>query len=101
MAKIDVTAFVHMANRHCCDYSKKEWVAETWCFKVAGDEDLIFIGEQFVSVEIPANFNPVPAQVAALEAQKLAALEKYQESVANINDRLSKLLALTNEVVKP
>ena len=38
--------------------------------------------------------NVIAAQVAGLEAGKLAALEEYQRTVAEINERLSKLLAL-------
>jgi len=51
-----------------------------------------------VTVPLPDDFNPVAAEVAALEQQKVIALRAYQESVAEINERLSKLMAITNEV---
>lgn len=50
--------------------------------------------EHEVSLPIPDEFDPVPAQVAALEAQKLAALADYRAAVGAINDRLQKLLAI-------
>jgi hypothetical protein len=51
-----------------------------------------------VTVELPEDFNPVAAEVDALQARKAKALEDYQRTVAQINDRLSKLQAITNEV---
>jgi hypothetical protein len=75
----------------------RAWVPEVWAFQMDNAEDRIYIGTQTVSVEVPEDFNPVPAQVAALEAEKAKALAKYQQSVAQINERLSKLLAITNE----
>lgn len=53
-----------------------------------------------ITVPLPDDFNPVAAEVASLEAQKLQALQQYQTSVAVINERLSKVLALTNEVAE-
>jgi len=47
---------------------------------------------------LPADFNLTAIEVAELQAQKVAALEDYQRSVANINERLAKLQALTCEV---
>ena len=51
-----------------------------------------------VTVDLPPDFNPISAEIASLEAEKALALEQYQKSVARINDRLSKLQAITNEV---
>lgn len=47
--------------------------------------------------DLPASFDPTGAQVASLEALKVEALEKYQETVARINQELSKLQAITYE----
>ena len=52
-----------------------------------------------VTLPLPENFNVHSAQVAALEAEKTNAIAAYQATVASINDRLSKLLALSNEGV--
>ena len=51
-----------------------------------------------VTLPLPEDFNPVSAEVLSLEAQKLTVLADYQRTVAEINTRLSKLQAITNEV---
>ena len=53
--------------------------------------------EHEVTLPLPEEFNVHAAQVAALEAEKQKAIADYQAAVVSINDRLSKLLALTNE----
>lgn len=54
--------------------------------------------ERIVTVDEPPAFNVTAAEVAALQAQKAQALEDYQRTVSQINERLSKLQAITNEV---
>lgn len=46
-------------------------------------------------VEVPDDIDMVAAQIAALNAEKQRAMDLYQASVKEINDRLSKLQALT------
>jgi hypothetical protein len=53
--------------------------------------------EASVEVDVPDDFNIVAAHVNSLEAERARALAEYQEKVASINERLSKLLAITNE----
>ena len=45
-------------------------------------------------VEVPDEINMIAAQVAALEAAKVAALDEYHASVSKLNERLSKLQAI-------
>lgn len=66
--------------------------------KTSGDALGLFVGEVDIDYVVPADWNPVAAEVSVLEAQKAQALADYQATVAQINERLSKLLALTNEV---
>ena len=49
-----------------------------------------------VTLPLPANFNMHAAQVASIEAEKLKAIADYQATIASINERLGKLLALSN-----
>lgn len=49
-------------------------------------------------VEVPDQVNVVAGMVANLEAAKKKALDDYNATVKQINDRLQKLLAITNEV---
>lgn len=57
----------------------------------------VYVGPVSVDYEIPADFNPVAAQVKALKAKKAEALDAYNRTVAQINEQLSKLLAITHE----
>ena len=92
--KHTVTGYVFMENNYTSDYSQMVWTPRIWAVRVRDENDRVFIGAKDFEVEVPDDWNPVPHQVAALEAEKRAALEKYQRDVASINDRLSKLLAL-------
>jgi hypothetical protein len=98
--KQTVTVFVSMDERFVAVDGKHayRWVPMVWPFRMDDNEARINIGEQTVEVEVPDNFSPVAGQVAALRAQEQKELENYQNTVAKINDRLSKLLALTNGV---
>lgn len=56
------------------------------------------LSELELSYTPPEEFNPVSAEVAAIEAAKIKAVAVYQASVKRLNDQLSKWLAITNEV---
>ena len=92
--KKTITGYVHMAYRYDDDYRIKSWIPELWSCKVAENENRVFIEEQQFTVDIPDDFDPIPGQVAALEEKKREALAEYQRTVAEINDRLSKLQAI-------
>lgn len=96
--KQEVKIHLFMSYELTKDYLGREWVPDLWAVRVDENEKRIYIGQQIVTVEVPDDFNPIPAQVAALEKEKDDALAKYRQSVADINERLSKLLAITNEV---
>ena len=57
----------------------------------------MYVGPHEVTYDVPADWNPVAAEVATLEAQKRQALEDFQNTVAKINERLSKLQAIAKE----
>jgi len=61
------------------------------------DKDLTPIAEkvEFTVENVP---DPIALAIGIIERQKLDALEKFQTATAELNDRLSKLQALTNEV---
>jgi hypothetical protein len=94
--KATLKAYLYMVQEY--DFSipgiPKVWKPDLWAHKAADSESRIFIREIAVEVEPPEDFNPVPAQVTALEAEKARALAEYQKSVAEINERLSKLLCI-------
>jgi hypothetical protein len=55
----------------------------------------LYIGPIDVEYTIPSDFNPVAAEVASIEDLKLKALDAYNNSVQSLNERLSKLQAIT------
>ena len=57
-------------------------------------ENYTLVGQQEIVLDVPDNYDPRAQQIAALEAQKIKAMADYQKSVAEINDRISKLQAL-------
>lgn len=54
-----------------------------------------------VELDGPADWNPIQHMVAGLEAERAEVIADYQKSVASINERLGKLLALTNGAAPP
>lgn len=98
MSKQKMDVWVFMEEGYTADWSRKEWHPHAWGIKVSEEQTRIFLCQIEVEVDVPDDFNPVPHQVRALELEKAAALEEYQNKVAEINDRLSRLLAITNEV---
>lgn len=51
-----------------------------------------------VEFETPDDFNPVAAQVEALNREKAAITKAFTDKVSEINDRISKLQAIGCEV---
>ena len=47
-----------------------------------------------VEVDIPQEFNPTALQLAALYKQKQELIKKFDESVARVNEQISKLQAI-------
>jgi len=47
-----------------------------------------------VEVDIPKEFNPTALQLAALYKQKQELIKKFDESVARVNEQISKLQAI-------
>lgn len=72
----------------------KVWLPQLWSCRVEDRDTRVFVGAQEVTVEIPDDFDPTAKQIAAIEREKLAALQAYQRAVADCNERLSKLQAL-------
>jgi len=89
--KIKVTAHIY--------FSKYSWEnnGEFLLFyaKIEGNENMVYVSTQEVEVEVPENFDPRALQIAALEAQKQKAMADFQKSVDDINERISKLQAIT------
>ena len=97
MKKIFINGFVHVSPATPWDADGQPKFT-FFNFDASGNElGYVMVGPASFEYELPNGWNPVTAEVAGLEAKKAAALDAYQKSVAAINDRLSKLQALTND----
>jgi len=88
--KIQTTIYVY--------YKKYDWENEgtyqMYSFKASDDDTLTFVCEQHIEIEVPDNYDPTAQQIAALEAQKARAMSDFNNTVMDINTRISKLSAL-------
>lgn len=97
-SSIEAEVFVSMSY----DYNwstggmEKAWYPRFWHAKCADSPTSIHLYSFPVSINLQG-FDPVPGQVAALNKAKLDALAEYQKTVADLNEQLSKLLAITND----
>ena len=93
-----LTSKMYLTPFHFRHNSDVTWILSSSQYKTGEHGALQASVERIVTVDLPENFNPVAAEVASLQEQKTQALEAYQRTVAELNERLSKLLAITNEV---
>ena len=88
--KILTTIHVH--------YQKYSWETEgkfiVFYIQMDDTEDRTYVGPQEIEIDVPDDYDPRAQQVAALEALKQKVMADYHKSVTEINDRISKLLAL-------
>jgi hypothetical protein len=59
------------------------------------DPDWTFFREHSFEVELPDDFDPRPSKLAALEAQKARIRADFHSRIAEIDEQISKLQALT------
>ena len=88
--KIQTTIYVY--------YQKYDWDNEgtyqVYSFKASDDDTRTFVCKQEIEVEVPDNYDPTPQKIAALEAEKAKAMSDFNNTVMDINTRISKLQAL-------
>lgn len=63
-----------------------------------GFSQYVPVMEHTITVELPDGFQPQVAEIAALEAMREEARNKFAETVRSIDLRISKLQAIGNEV---
>ena len=93
MAKATINGFVY-------HYQSKYSSTPNYVFsetRFSDDGDFALVTEHSFDVEIPADFDPVPGQIAALSEKKRQLRVKLAEELATIDDRISKLSAITYE----
>lgn len=85
-----MTAHIH--------YVKYSWDSkgkfEIYGAKLDDCEHRTYVCSQDVEVEVPENYDPRAQQITALEKEKQEVMAKFQKSVDDITERISKLQAL-------
>ena len=95
---VEATVFVYMDYDYDYDYTNggKSWAPFFWRSKLEETPNRIFLCQAPLTLNL-IGFNPVPGQVATIEQAKRDALAAYTKTVADLNEQLSKLLAITND----
>ena len=88
--KITVTAHIHYCKYHW--ENKGEY--NLFYVQLDDTDDRVYIGAQQVEIEVPDNFDPRAQQVAALEKKKQEVMAEFQNTITEINARISNLQAL-------
>jgi hypothetical protein len=88
--KIKVTAHVY----HCKYSWEQKGEFLLFYVKVDDTDSMTHVSEQEVEIEVPDNYDPRAQQIAALEAQKQKIMADFQQSVTDINRRISELSAV-------
>ena len=86
---------------HHWDFQQADEVTWSFCTYYSPEDppaSVVMAFPHSLEIEVPDQVNVVAGLVANLEAAKTKALADYQRTVATINDRLSKLQAITCEV---
>jgi len=92
MAKVKIKGTVVGYHFKHMEAGQIHWALSS-AHRVELDDETLHIQPFEAEVEVP-DINVVAAQVQGLEAEKLRALAEYQQRVADLNERLSKLLAI-------
>ena len=88
--KIKTTVHIH--------YTKYQWEDKgefiVFSCKLEDEEHRTYVGEQEIEIEIPDNYDPRPAKIAALQRDLQKAAADYQKSVTDIQRRIAELQAI-------
>lgn len=96
MATVQIKGFVHVsADADLHDSPRYTF----FTFDATGSSmGYVLVGPAEFTYELPATFSPTAAAVAALQAERDKAAKDFADTVRRINERISKLQALTNKV---
>jgi hypothetical protein len=79
-------------------FVKYSWEAqghfEAMSYQIKDDTNYAYVGPQEIEVDVPDHFDPRPAQIATLVAQKQQLMADQEKAITIINERISKLQAL-------
>ena len=96
MAIVQIKGHLIAYHFDCMPEGAVHWSYSTHHDGELSDSMVMAIPHNFTA-EVPEKVDVVAGLVKNIEAAKLKALEDYQRTVADINERLSKLQAITHE----
>ena len=70
-------------------------------YEPSGDSDIwdtVLVGEHTMEIDVPDGFSPLPQLIAGLEEEKRLARLVLAQRLVRIDEEISKLTCLTNEV---
>jgi hypothetical protein len=70
------------------------WIVSSCHGWKVGEHGAVFVSDRTLEVGVPDDTELVPLQVAALQAERVRALEQYTQQIASIDERLGKLQSL-------
>ena len=80
---------------HC---QKSSWENEhtfhLFSFKLDNTDSRVYVGEQEIEIEVPDDYDPRSALIAALKEEQTKAAAAYQKTVTDIQRRISELQAI-------
>lgn len=95
MAKHTVKGFI---TYEMSRYSSKPTISFTpWKPNPEYFPNTVIVGEHSIEVEVPDDFNPVPAQIAVLNEKKRLLRLALAEQLKDIDEHIGKLQAITYE----
>ena len=92
--KVQIKGFVYWASI-TREFEFLPWDCRGWNEK--SRDGRVFVKEHTSEIEVPDDFNPVPEQVAMLEAQKQKARADFQRTVTEIDRQIQSLLAIEHQ----
>lgn len=95
MKTITLKGFIHFkhdrwAENHDNDFS-------FWRYEDLESNGYVKVCPHEFSFEVPEDFNPVPGQIAALEAKRAKVQREFTETINRINAEIGKLQAIEYE----
>jgi len=84
-------------------WKKESWQREgEFFFRMCEMEEYgyVTVKPHSMEVDVPDDFNPAPAQVAILEKEKAKIRAEFNQRIAQLNEQIGKLQALTFDEVK-
>lgn len=98
MKTITIPGFIHAKRAESWEAAQYGPYRFDWRpYEAKNLPDKVDVTPMEITFSIPADWNPVPDEIASLEAKRTEVMAEAQEQVNRINDLIGKLQALTFE----